>query len=234
MSLLTMIQDAADEIGITAPTSVISNTDATAVRMLRMANRTGKSLAKKDWDLLIKQATVTTSSGEPQYALESDYRSIVPNTIWNRTTDQQVFLATPKRWAYEKSVVTSNYFDRMRLLGDDGGPDIGQKITIHPTPTATETIAYEYYSQNWLTDSGGSNEYSAFQADSDVVVFDEETFTLGIVWLTMKSMGQPYAEERAEFDNQVEIDLAQQGGTENLHADGHLPTLSNIPETGFG
>jgi hypothetical protein len=234
MSLLTICQNAAEEIGFKKPATVISNTDTTAIRLLRIATRVGSVLAKKNWHELIKTYSFTTTASEPQYALPSDFRSYLNDTAWNQTTDTQMFLISPQRWSYEKSAVTSSYHDRFRLLGDDAGPDIGARFTIHPTPAAVETMIYEYYSKNWVTDAGGTVERSAFVADSDLVVFDEELFTMGVVWRMLKSIGQGYSEEKADYDNQVEICMAQSGATEKLHADGNIATLSNIPETGFG
>jgi hypothetical protein len=232
MSLLTICQDAAEEIGFDTPSSIISNTDPTAVRLLRLAHRTGAILAKKPWHLLIKTHSFSTVAGEPQYALPSDYRSLVANTIWNQTTDQAVYIISPVMWSYEKSVNTSAYQDMFRLLGDDAGPSIGRKITIHETPSAVETIYFQYFSKNWLTSAGV--EYSEFQTDNDEVIFDDDLFTMGVIWRMLKSLGQPYLEEKTEFDRELEICLAQDGATENLHADGTYPALSNIPETGFG
>lgn len=232
MSLLDICQTAAEETGFDAPTAIIGSADPTAIRLLRLANRTGKILAKKPFELLIKTTTFSTSDGEPQYNLASDYRSLIPETIWNQTTDQPVFKISPMQWSYEKSAMTGAYEDRFRLLGNDAGPNIGARITIHPTPSAVETIYYQYYSNNWITNGG--TEYSAFQADDDEVIFDEDVFTMGVIWRLLKTLGQPYFEEKLEFDRELEIHLAQDGATENLHADGNFPALSNIPETGFG
>lgn len=234
MSLLSMCETAAEEVGLAAPTTIIGNSDASAVKLLRHAGRTGAIMAKKSWHELMKTHSFSTSAAEPQYSLPSDYRSMVPDTLWNQTTDTEIFLIGPRQWSYQKSVVTSNYYDRYRLLGDDAGPDIGAKFTIHPTPEAIETIFFQYYSKNWLTDVTGVTEYAAFQADEDLIIFDEEMFTMGIIWRLAKSLGQPYEEERTEFDRQHEICLAQSGSTGQLHADGNTATLSNIPESGFG
>ena len=234
MSLLTMCTNVANDIGLSEPGSVIGNTDQTAVRLLRVAHRVGSIMAKKPWELLKKRESFTTSASEPQYDLPADFRSIVPETVWNDTSDQQVFVASARLWSYEKNVLTSNYFDRIRLLGDDAAPSIGRRITLHPTPSGTETITFEYYSKNWLTDSGGSTERSAFANDSDVVIFDEDLFEMGMQWRMLKTIGQPYDEEKTDFDRQMEIVMAQDGVQENLHADGNFPALSNIPETGFG
>ena len=232
MSLLDICQNAAEEIGFDAPTTIIGNTDPTAIRLLRLSHRTGSILAKKTWELLIKEETFSTSAGEPQYDLPSDYRSLVPGTIWNQTTDQPVYKISPRQWSYEKSASTGAFEDRFRMLGDDTAPSIGARITIHPTPTAVETIYFQYYSKNWLTSAGV--EYAEFQSDNDEVIFDEEMFTMGVIWRLLKTLGQPYLEEKTEFDRELEICLAQDGATENLHADANFPALSNIPETGFG
>ena len=234
MSLLSICQNTAREIGVQVPQTIINNNDDTAARIYRAVVRTGSLLAKKKWDLLIKTTTFTTSVGEPQYDLPSDYRSYVPETIWNQTTQQPVFPITPDKWSLEKNAIVTTFYDRVRLLGDDAGPSVGRRITLHPTPTAVETFYYQYYSKNWITDSAGENETSSFTSDTDLTVFDEDLMELGTIWRTLKSMGQPYIEEKVDFDNTLEILMAQDGLQENLHADGHYPTLSNIPETGFG
>jgi len=200
MSLLDICQDAAEEVGFDAPATIIGNNDPTAVRILRLAHRTGAILAKKPWELLIKEYTFSTSAGEPQYDLPDDYRSLVPGTIFNQTTDQPVYKISPRQWSYEKSGNTGAYEDRFRLLGDDEGPHIGKRITIHPTPTAVETIYYQYYSKNWLTSAGA--EASAFASDNDEVIFDEDMFTMGVIWRLLKTLGQPYLEEKTEFDRE--------------------------------
>ena len=122
MSLLTICQTAAEEIGFTAPTSIIGNTEATAVRLRRLADRTGKDLSKKDWDLLLKEYTFSTTASEPQYALPSDYRSIAPATVWNQTTDMPLYRISRDCWAYEQSATTASYHDQFRMFGDDSGP----------------------------------------------------------------------------------------------------------------
>ncbi|MBX2825816.1 MAG: hypothetical protein KTR33_13880 [Gammaproteobacteria bacterium] len=236
MSLLTICQNAANEVGITAPSSLIGSTDQTAIRIYRAAVRTGSILSKKPWDRLVKRYNFNTVIGEPQYTLPSDYRSYVPGTLWNDTTDQEVFPASARRWTFEKVFPTSNYFDRARLLGNDSTTPtaLGNSLTLHPTPTAVENIVFEYYSRNWVTNAAGDTEQDAFATDTDLTVFDEDLFELGVIWRLLKTLGQPYLEEKTEFDVQLEISLAQDGLAKSLHTDGNLPTLSNIPETGFG
>ena len=233
MTLLTMCQNVAEEVGIKKPSSVISSTDATTVRLYRQAIRVGAVLAKRNWHELIKTHSFSTSASEPQYSLPSDYRSMLPDTAWNQTTDKKIYIISPTRWSYEKSVTTATFEDGFRLLGNDTGPKVGALFTIHPTPAAVETIFYQYYSKNWVEASDGTQK-AAFTLDADITAFDTDLFEMGMVWRTLKVMGQPYDEEKADFDRQLEICLAQSGATESLHADGNRTALSNIPETGFG
>jgi hypothetical protein len=233
MSVLTIAQGVADDVGLNRPTALIGSTDATSIRFLRAINLVGKKLATMKWDELIKEATITTANGTFQYALPTDYDSMVNDTAWNQTQDTQIFMISPQRWSYEKSAVTSNYHDQIRLAGDSL-TSIGKQITIHPTPEGVETIRYEYYSKNWITDDTGVTEDTAVNADDDIPVFDEELVTLGVTWRILKAIGQPYEEEKTEFDDQTEVYLAKSGGSKPLHTDANIPTISNIPETGFG
>lgn len=233
MTLLTVCQNVADEIGIKKPTSVISSTDATTVRIYRQAVRVGTVLAKKNWHELMKEHSFSTSAAEPQYDFPSDYRSMIPDTAWNQTTDKQIILISPTFWSYEKSVTTATFEDRFRLMGDDAGPDVGRRFTLHPTPSSVETIYYQYYSKNWV-EAADSTQKASFTLDSDTIAFDEDLFEMGVLWRVLKQMGQTYEQEKVDYDTQLEICLAQSGATERLHADGNRATLSNIPETGFG
>ena len=58
MTLLTMIQDSADEIGLPQPAAVFSSTDQTVRQMLALANREGRQLAQRyKWQALTKEAS---------------------------------------------------------------------------------------------------------------------------------------------------------------------------------
>ena len=75
MTLLPMCQQAAKETGFDAPSTIISNTDQTAIKLLAAAQTEGKTLAlgtipssrpgapkggRHDWQVLIKEHTFNT------------------------------------------------------------------------------------------------------------------------------------------------------------------------------
>lgn len=65
MSLLTIAQNAANDLALSAPTSVIGNTDETAVRLLAAAQFSGEALARKPqggWVAMIREYDFVTAS----------------------------------------------------------------------------------------------------------------------------------------------------------------------------
>ena len=91
MSLLTIVQNAADEVGLGRPSSVIGSSDQTAIRALRYAIRTGKELVRANIPYLIKEHTFSTVASTQTYTLPSDFHHFVPFTNWNRTTFRRMF-----------------------------------------------------------------------------------------------------------------------------------------------
>jgi len=95
MTLLTICQDAAKEIGVPSPTSVVGTSDTTNVQLLAAANRVGKDLVTGyDWEVLIKEEEHTTLAAESQGAMTTiatDFMRISNDTMWNRTTDRKYY-----------------------------------------------------------------------------------------------------------------------------------------------
>ena len=62
-SLLTLVQDAANEMGLTSPATVVGNTDNEIIQMYSLINRVGDSLmASYDWQRLNTEYRFTTSA----------------------------------------------------------------------------------------------------------------------------------------------------------------------------
>lgn len=226
MTLLTIVQNAADEVGLSRPSSVIGSTDNVAIRALRYAQRTGQEFVKRSHPRLIKETTITTSSGTANYAPPSDFDHFVPVTHWNRTTERKAYPIHPAEWQlYKSGLTTVTINDRFRIKGADG------EIYLHPTPSATETVAYEYVSKNFC-ESAGETGQSAWAADTDVGVIDENLFELGVIWRLLHRLGLDYSEERAEYERRLNIEIAQVLPTP-LYLTGNVPRDDNLPDSDF-
>ena len=85
-TLLTIVTDAANMVGATAPTAVVGSSDATAKRMLALIKAECNFLVRRfPWSALRREATITTVNGTASYSLESDFHRMVDEAIWDAT-----------------------------------------------------------------------------------------------------------------------------------------------------
>lgn len=205
MTLLTLAQAACDIIGMPRPTSVMAGADQTARTMLSLAQREGRALARRwTWTALRKQQTFTTVAQTVQTgAVPSDFDRMVSETFWNRTDQERVVgPVTPEEW---QGLVAS-----VALPIESAFQMRAGQIELYPVPTAGETYAYEYVSNQWCQSAGGVGQ-SAWAADTDTGKLDEELTTLGLVWRFKQSRGLDYAEDLATYEEQVLQAMARDG-----------------------
>lgn len=233
MSLLTICQSVVQETGFPNLLQIAGNSDETARRLLGFCNRSGRSLQKQvDWTQLRVEYIFSTVNGTAAYALPSDYDRFIPTTMWDRTN----FWAlegplTPQEWQYVKSgLVQNGPRSRFRLL-----PALNvDQFNVDPVPGDIRTLVFEYISKNWCLSAGGAQQ-SSFLADTDVAIgiFDH-LITLDAIWRFKESIGMPYAEQRDEFDNELDLAKGRDGGNRIITMNRRFPLLANTPETGFG
>jgi hypothetical protein len=226
MSLLTIIQNACNEIGITAPTNVVGNTNKQVVQLLALANREGNDLASRNrsgWVQLIEQTTFTTVAAQSQGSLATlapGYRWIINDTIWNRTQQRPVFGPnTPVEWQAKLASTFAGPYSEYRILG--------KNLLFYPVPTAGETCAFEYVSKNFCESSGGTGQ-SSWQADDDEPRLDEEMMTLGLIWRWKKAKDLDYAEDFNQYERYVMDELSTNGTATTI--DTSLTGYSNWPQ----
>ena len=211
MSLLTVIQDVADLLGIPRPSTVYGSLDPGVRQLLQLANREGRELSSRyPWQVLTREATFTTVATESQGTLASilgasqSLRSIVNDTLWNRTTGEQICGPRDgKTWQEYKSSVFTSPLAEYRIRGD--------ALLLLPAPTAGQTVAFEYVSKSWCTDSTGATYRTAFAADTDLVLLEEEIFRIGIEWSWLQRKGFEYAESFASYERMVGDAMVRDG-----------------------
>ncbi|MFQ5356634.1 MAG: hypothetical protein ACE5DY_09170, partial [Mariprofundaceae bacterium] len=100
MSMLSIIQNVADTIGIDRPSSVVGSTNKTSTQMLAMLNMSGKMLARRHaWQRLMSEHTFSTVNGTASYSLPSDYDRHIDDTAWDRSNYWAVRGSiTPQEW----------------------------------------------------------------------------------------------------------------------------------------
>lgn len=149
MALSTLFEignRAADELSLAHQSAYIGSIVPDARTMLACANAAGRDLMRAHaWGALQALGTVTTANGTASYPLAADFDRMIADTGWDRSNDwMMVGPDTPQinRYLNESGVAQTGARKRFRLQGAG--------IVIFPTPTAIETLVYEYVSNRWV------------------------------------------------------------------------------------
>ena len=234
MSLKSLINNVLPEIGISALDTVVGSTNRTAILALALANRTGRSLAKHNWRILIKRNVITTASSADSYSLPSDFDRFIHNTEWNDTTDFKLFgPVSDEAWQEDLSgVVATTVDDRFQIRADGNA----SRLFVRPVPTTAEDLTFFYASNGWCASKGGQRK-SAFTADDDVLLLDEYVFELGLKWRLLRAQNRVYTDEQAEYLIELGKKKAEDGGARSLRILGpsdEWAPMANVGETNFG
>ncbi len=224
MSLLTIVQDACDKVGIPRLASVVGSASPDARQMLALANAEGRELSRKTtWQVLTKEKTFTSDATEVQLGdVPSDFSFMVNETFFNRSRQRRVIgPLTPEEWQLQKATTAQIYFDQYRFRGRD--------ILLMPTPTAGDTYAFEYVSTYWAwngDEDPDEDEYNdRFEADTWLPLLDSFAMTLGIVWRWKVAKGLDYAEDFRTYEIAVANLIARDGSRRTISMGGrHRPS----------
>ena len=232
MSLLTICQDAANEIGVPSPSTVVGSTDTTNIHLLAGANREGKNLvAGYVWQTLIKEEAHTTLAAESQgdmSTIATDFLRFSNDTMWNRTTDRKYYgPLNNAQWQRLKASVSSGITNYFRIRG--------KALLFHPAPPAGESVFFEYIGKNWAITSGSTANATSFAADANTTVLDEDLITLGVIWRFLKQKGLPYDNQFQEYRLKLSEKQSKDGAKQIIRMAGpnrlYLPV--NEPEGNF-
>jgi hypothetical protein len=207
VALLDIIQTTAKLLSIPSPSAVVDSTDIQVQQLLALANEEGHELARRhEWQALKRQQTFTTvAAAEQPGAAPDDLDHFLPDSFFDRTTRRQLMgPITPQMWqAIQAQPQLNSVFLAFRQRDN--------AFLITPTPSAGDTIAYEYVSTSWAESASGEAK-AEFTADTDVTVLQERLFWLGIRWRFRKSKQLDYAEDFRTYEIEVQKVAARDGG----------------------
>ncbi len=163
MTIKTSCTNALEEIGgVEVPDSFVGSTNITAKLVVSLATREGAFLAKGYcWDELVLEHTFTTIASQLAYGtgdgatdgFPSDFHKFSNLSQWDRTNFTQMQgPVSPGTWQFLNSSVSGTVATITRWFRKRG-----TELIIFPTPTVTgDTIAYSYYSKNWVKEDSAS------------------------------------------------------------------------------
>jgi len=232
-TLKSLINNVLPEIGLPTLATVVGNNSQTARQALALANRTGRSLAKHNWRILIKRNVLTTASSADSYSLPSDFDRFIHNTEWNDTTAFRLFgPIADDDWQRDLSGLISPTVDKRFQLRADGASN---RLFVRPVPTSSENLTFFYAANTWCASAGGQRQ-SSFAADTDTLLLDDFIFELGLKWRMLRAANRIYQDELTEFVTEMKKRQALDGGMKTLSISGpsEFSPAANVGETGFG
>lgn len=247
MSLLTIVQDACAEVGISRPSTVIGNNDENIIQMLALVNREGTTLLRgregKYLTDIQREGSFTSVAAELQGDLStlvgSDFRSFVADSLWDNSAIQQMFpIKTEAEWQRRQTLTSTSPFSRFRVRINPATNE--RAMYFFPAPAAGKNITFSYLSKFWCESAGGAGQ-ERFLADDDTGIVSEDILTLGAIWRWKEKKGFDYEEDFRNYEKALDEELAS--GTpppvlslsqETLGEQEFLdPVFANVPEGGF-
>lgn len=239
MSLSSVCTNVLRETGFSVPSAFAASTDAQAQQLVAIANTELEFLSEEyDWPHLETEYTFDTVVDQNEYAMPSDFRKLVSDTLYDTTEYYRI----------KGSVDASTFMllkhgnigtlpkTRFRTIYDaDGDP----KISLVATPNTVRSLVMLYQRNTFARSAAGAAKTS-YTADDDVSAVPENLIKLGVKWRFRRAKGLDYSAELAEYNARVQTQLAkyrnsgsiQVGGNEYLEDYGL--TSGYVPENGFG
>lgn len=188
MTLLTICEGLAKNVGLAVPDVVVTSSDRTWVEALEMANEVGDEISRRfDWPQLFVDYTLTGDGTDKTYAMPAAFLRF-PMGLNVRYSGAPVRSLTHGEFA--------------SLTMEEGAPRYFRATTsalrLWPYLATSDTADTFYISRNWS--SGGAE----FMADTDTTVFDEDVFTKGLIVRWRRQKGMPYADEEAEYESALQ------------------------------
>ncbi len=230
MSLLTLIQDTANAVGITSPATVIGNADANILTLLALAQSSGKEMAKAyEWQELTTfsgniVSTGTIDQGTVLSNFGASFDRIVNQTFWDTSSRLPIDGPTTiQQWQqYQASNVVGPPYQFIIT---------GGHLYIGPTAIAAGHNLTAYFMSKYWCQSAALAGQVSWLADTDTAIIPEELLKLDLIWRFKQKNGLAYAEDMETAQREFDVYTAQNTPARVLFLGGrNILYPANIPE----
>jgi len=221
MTVLKVAQEVAGDIGLPVMSALVINTNQDAVRIRNAMRRAGRQLARKNWIAMTREALVTTSLATATQDMPTDFRAMLPNSMWNRTEKRRTKgPVRPAFWQDLQSGPVSGLRDTVSIRVFHESGTSAKKLVFEPAPGTAHIYAFEYRSNSWLMNSAGNDMTATIDEDGASSMIDEEVLILQTKWRVLRALGQPHASEQIEASVETEKAFAEDGGMQAINIAG--------------
>lgn len=202
MTILTAIQEACPDIGLERPLSVVTTSDANAVRLLAFAHEAGDDIAHRgDW----RRMLVKTTAIAGPVALSSDFERLVPGGAVNVTLPVSLPVRGPLSSDQIAAMASGRFGATTALYYTMQGNDI-----VFNRALAGETVEVNFVRKQWLLN--GTTYKTRATQDDDELLFPDRLLSKAIVWRHRRETGLQYQDQMAEWEADLAMHLRQDRG----------------------
>jgi hypothetical protein len=189
MSLLSIAQTVAANVGIEAPLSVLSNTDPSAVKMTVFSQATGDELARRvDWAPLRKTVTLIGTGANADLALPSDFLRLISGLSVRTAAGNPIRTGlSSDEWNTLSAVSGTPRYARLN----------GGSLSLYPYLAYADTVTVTYQSNAWAPTG------NKWANDGDVPLVPEALVTQGTIWRWRRQLGQDFQDYLAEYEAMI-------------------------------
>jgi hypothetical protein len=206
MSLLTIISDMRQRLGLGQTTQVIGAADSTGIpQMLALLQNLGDELVERAfWQTLNQEGTFTGDGITATFdfpkgcGLDKDsYAQLSPGLDFISSaypTMQVLGPVSNEQMARLKAFPAAVYPSVWRVIGD--------QFEFYPVLSLNEVMTFNYYSRNWITSGTAQspNRIARWASDKDTALIDENMLSNGLEWRWLAAKGLDYAEAFRRFE----------------------------------
>lgn len=190
MTLLTVANKVALDVGLDQFDIIAANTAREAQEMLSFINAAGVELSRRvDWGSLTYEATITGDGTSAEKTVNAAAMRLTGGVTVKNSSGGIVRPLTRPEW---NSLTLSEGTPRYFLLEDTA-------IQFFPYLASADTCTASYQSKNW-TSAGAA----AFTSDTQTALFPEDVLALGAIVRWRRQKGMPYQDQEAEYEGALE------------------------------
>ena len=296
-TMLELVQQVTNELGVATPTSVAGNTNQDVIQILALMNANGyeflrrhawRELTKQNafytqyitttgtWTTAARTITMASTAGldttyqvqgtginqntyivsvdsgtqvtvnqdfsasaagatayfqKIKYSLPSDYESLVPRTMWDKSKHWEMLgPEDAQQWEWLLSgYISTGPRIRWRLLGS--------YFQIWPGMSTAEYLGFEYRSKGWAAAADGTVKNS-FTADTDTCIYPDRLMVNATKLKYFEAKGFDTTAMMRNFLTEMEAAKALDMSSANLSLAPRPGTVligyDNIPDSGYG
>lgn len=245
-TLLSIVSDACDEMGIERPDQLANSTEVGDRQMYSIANGCAKLIANDPscgWEVLQKLWLFNSVQGNAEYNLPVDYSRLTLDTVWDRSQlTPMMGPLSPALWQTIKSGLIGNgiYFTRYRVTRSQA-TTIPKKVFIldPPSPNTGSPLVYEYQSTHMTTLANLSATHDYFVNDTDIFLLPRDLLKLCFKWRWLRAKGLEFTTALEEYNQELDKYVARDRPEPGFSMSGgryrqNFLGFANIPDTGYG